>query len=63
VGECQLTNGDHRAVFNIKGNDYRLIVAIDYGRKVVFVKWVGTHAAYDKIDARTVQYANQADSN
>jgi mRNA interferase HigB len=49
-------------VFNIKGNDYRLITAIDYGRKIVFVKWVDTDAAYDKIDARTVQYANQADS-
>jgi len=51
-----------RVVFNIKGNDYRLISAVDYRRKIVFVKWVGTHAAYDKIDARTVQYGNQADS-
>ncbi len=45
-----------RAVFNIKGNDYRLITAIDYKRKIVFIKWLGTHAAYDKIDARTVRY-------
>lgn len=45
-----------RAVFNIKGNDYRLIAAIDYRRKIVFIKWLGTHAAYDKIDARTVRY-------
>jgi mRNA interferase HigB len=45
-----------RVVFNIKGNDYRLITAIDYKRKIVFIKWLGTHAAYDKIDARTVRY-------
>jgi mRNA interferase HigB len=47
-----------RVVFNIKGNDYRLITAIDYKRKIVFIKWLGTHAAYDKIDARTVRYEN-----
>lgn len=45
-----------RVVFNIKGNDYRLIAAIDYKRKIVFIKRLGTHAAYDKIDARTVRY-------
>ena len=51
-----------RVVFNIKGNDYRLITAVDYRRKIVFIKWAGTHAAYDKVDARTVQYGHQADS-
>ena len=51
-----------RVAFNIKGNDYRLITAVDYRRKIVFIKWVGTHAAYDKVDARTVQYGDQADS-
>jgi len=45
-----------RVVFNVKGNDYRLVTAIDYQRKTVFIKWVGSHADYDKIDARTVQY-------
>jgi mRNA interferase HigB len=50
--------GVERLVFNIKGNDYRLVTAIDYGRKVVFIKWLGTHAAYDRIDARTVQYGD-----
>lgn len=50
--------GAERVVFNIKGNDYRLIAAFDYKRKIVFIKWLGTHAAYDKIDARTVQYGN-----
>jgi len=45
-----------RVVFNIKGNDYRMVTAIDYKRQIVFVKWIGTHSDYDKIDVRTVQY-------
>jgi mRNA interferase HigB len=48
--------GADRVVFNIKGNSYRLIVAIHYGRQVLFIKWLGTHKEYDEIDARTVQY-------
>jgi mRNA interferase HigB len=47
-----------RAVFNIKGNDYRLIVDIEYKLKIVFVVWFGTHKEYDKIDAKTVSYEN-----
>jgi len=47
-----------RVVFNIKGNDYRLIVDIEYKLKIVFVVWFGTHAEYDKIDAKTVRYEN-----
>ncbi len=43
-----------RAVFNIAGNKYRLVAAIDYGRQVMFVKFVDTHAQYDEIDAETV---------
>jgi len=50
--------GGDRVVFNIKGNDYRLVTAIDYRRQILFIKWVGTHAEYDKIDARTVQYGD-----
>ena len=53
--------GKDRVVFNIKGNDYRLVAAIDYQRKVVFIKWLGTHKEYDRIDVRTVQYADKAD--
>lgn len=49
-----------RVVFNIKGNSYRLVVAIDYPRHVLFVKWLGSHNDYDKIDVRTVQYGDQA---
>jgi len=42
-------------VFNIKGNDFRLIVAVAYQIGVVYVKFVGTHAEYDKVDAATVE--------
>jgi len=45
---------DNRVVFNIKGNDYRLIVHIDYKRKIIRVKFVGTHSQYDKINAKEI---------
>ena len=44
----------NRVVFNIKGNDYRLIVAIAYRMQYVYVKFIGTHAEYDKVDAATI---------
>ncbi len=44
----------NRVVFNIKGNDYRLIVAIAYRMQYVYVKFIGTHAEYDQVDAATV---------
>ena len=47
-----------RVVFNIKGNSYRLVVAVDYRRQIVFIKWLGAHAAYDKIDVKTVKYGD-----
>ncbi|MDQ1244203.1 MAG: mRNA interferase HigB [Campylobacterota bacterium] len=45
---------DNRVIFNIKGNDFRLIVHIDYLRKIVRVKFVGTHSQYDKINAEEI---------
>jgi mRNA interferase HigB len=45
---------NRRVVFNIKGNDYRLVVAVAYRIGVVYIKFVGTHAQYDVIDAATV---------
>ena len=44
-----------RVVFNIKGNDYRLIVAVAYKVGVVYVKFIGTHRQYDAVDAETVE--------
>ena len=48
---------DHkRVVFNICGNDFRLIVDVEYRLLIVFVVWFGTHKQYDKIDVKTVSY-------
>jgi mRNA interferase HigB len=45
-----------RVVFNIKGNEYRLIVAINYHYQVLLILWVGTHKEYDQIDVGKVEY-------
>ncbi len=42
--------GNDRFVFNIKGNDYRLVALILFAAKKVFIRWIGTHQEYDKID-------------
>jgi mRNA interferase HigB len=44
-----------RVVFNIKGNDYRLVVGVAYRQEALFVKFVGTHSEYDAIAAGTVE--------
>lgn len=49
--------GRNRVVFNIKGNDYRLIVAVAYRFQAVYIKFVGTHTQYNRIDAATVEDA------
>jgi mRNA interferase HigB len=41
---------------NVKGNDYRLVVAIDFEKSIVWIKWIGTHRGYDRIDVRTIEY-------
>ena len=46
--------GNNRVVFNIAGNKYRLITAVNYKFSMVYVRFVGTHAEYDKVDATTV---------
>jgi len=45
---------DGRAVFNIAGNKYRIVVWINYPYRVVYIRFVGTHRQYDKINARIV---------
>ncbi len=45
-----------RVVFNIKGNDYRLVVAINYHFQVLLIKWIGTHREYDNINVEEVTY-------
>jgi mRNA interferase HigB len=47
-----------RVVFNIKGNDYRLVVAVDHDKGIVWIKWIGTHKAYDRIDVIEVEHGN-----
>jgi len=45
---------DNRIIFNIKGNDYRLIVKINYPYRVVYIRFIGTHKYYDAIKASTI---------
>ena len=45
---------DNRVVFNISGNRYRLVAWINYPRRAVYIKWLGTHAEYDRIDVEKV---------
>ena len=52
-GDASVLKGS-RVVFNIAGNKYRLVVRINYPYRVVYVRFIGTHAAYDEIDAETI---------
>jgi mRNA interferase HigB len=45
-----------RIVFNIKGNAYRLVAAVDFEKGIVWIKWVGTHRDYDRIDVKEVKH-------
>jgi len=48
-----------RVVFNIRGNHYRLVVAIQFHYQVLLILWLGTHQEYDRIDARKVEYGKR----
>jgi mRNA interferase HigB len=45
-----------RIVFNVKGNAYRLVVAVDFERSIVWIKWIGTHRDYDRIEVTEVEH-------
>lgn len=45
---------NNRVVFNIRGHTYRLIVAINYAYGIVYIHFIGTHHAYDQVDATTI---------
>lgn len=45
---------NNRVVFNIKGNDYRLVIAVHYNRGMMYIRFIGTHREYDKIDATKI---------
>jgi mRNA interferase HigB len=47
-----------RIVFNIKGNAYRLVVAVDFEKAIVWIKWIGTHRDYDRIDVKEVKHGH-----
>ena len=51
---CAIIINKERIVFNIKGNTYRVVVAIKFEFRAVYIRFIGTHAAYDKIDAAKV---------
>lgn len=46
-----------RIVFNVKGNAYRLVVAVDFEKGIVWIKWIGSHSDYDRIDVTEVEHA------
>ena len=46
--------GNNRVVFNIRGNQYRLVVAVNYTPGIIYIRFIGTHQGYDKIDVTTI---------
>jgi mRNA interferase HigB len=66
-GSASIVSGE-RVVFNIKGNDYRLVVAINYHYQILLIIWLGSHKEYDQIDVVKVafekeRYADSSNSN
>lgn len=54
-GNASIVAGN-RVIFNIKGNDYRLVVAVNFKQSAAYVIWFGTHSEYDKINAATIAF-------
>lgn len=46
----------NRVVFNIKGNDYRLVISVNFSKQTAYIIWFGSHAEYDKINVETVPF-------
>ncbi len=46
--------GNDRVVFNIKGNSYRLVVKLNYDYQMIWIRFIGTHAEYDKVNVKTI---------
>lgn len=49
---------NHRIIFNIKGNDFQLIISVNFRTQAAYVIWFGTHKEYDKINAATIKHIN-----
>ena len=47
---------NNRVIFNIKGNDFRLVVMVNFKQLAAYVIWFGTHKEYDKIDTETIEF-------
>jgi mRNA interferase HigB len=54
-GNASIVSGN-RIVFNIKGNDYRLLVSINFKQAAAYIIWFGTHKEYDKINVETIEF-------
>jgi mRNA interferase HigB len=54
-GNASIVN-NNRVVFNIKGNDFRLVISINFSQAASYVIWFGTHQEYDKIDVQTISF-------
>lgn len=47
---------NNRIVFNIKGNDYRLVISVNFRQKAAYIIWFGTHTEYDSINVETIEF-------
>ena len=54
-GNASIVN-NNRVVFNIKGNDFRLVISINFSQAASYIIWFGTHKEYDKIDVQTISF-------